>query len=219
MTVQEVQGPIHEVGGAVPALDFVLRRPDPVGSGEVWMRIRAFVGAGMFIKTIGWERGGVGHVAATAHVPLAEVASGIPGGFESARQRRSTGVQEIRLFAGVVALACLQETGDAPAGGMHSGEQPRAGRRADGRSRVVLREADAFPRHAIKVGRGNQVAAITTQIAAAHVVGEEDDDVGAGDGWGGGLHDAGAWQVSTGHGGQYHQTWQKKNPGAHLLPD
>ncbi len=59
-----------------------------------------------------------------------------------------------------------------------SGDQRRAGRRADGRVRISLGEAKPVLRDTVDV-RGREVrAAVAGQIRVAHVVGQDEEDVG-----------------------------------------
>ena len=68
---EKVERFVDEERGSVPAFHFVLGRPDPIGGGNVRMRLGTFPGAGMLIETVGGEFGRVRHVATAAHVPLA----------------------------------------------------------------------------------------------------------------------------------------------------
>ena len=65
-----------------------------------------------------------------------------------------------------------------------TGEHRVAGRGASGRRRVALREADAFRRQPVKVWSFDFRCPSTTHVARPKVVGENDDDVGFGLGFG-----------------------------------
>src|SRR5262249_20061860 len=128
---------------------------------------------------------GIGDIASAAHVPFAEMASGVAGSLERARDGGGFWIEEVRLFRAAIAGAGLEEIGDAPARGVHPGEKTGARRRADGRGDVELSELGSFSGETVDVRRGNEVAAVAADVAVAHVVGEEEEDVGFGGGFGG----------------------------------
>ena len=65
--------------------------------------------------------------------------------------------------------------------GVESGEERGAGGAAAARV-VELGEAQAFPGHAVEIGRLN-LTAVATDVAEAHVINQHNDDVrGAGEG-------------------------------------
>ena len=54
---------------------------------------------------------------------------------------------------------------------------PRGG--AHGTARVGLGEAHAFGGHAVDVGRGYEGLSVAAEVAVAHVVAEDEEDIGA----------------------------------------
>ena len=85
--------------GAFPALEFVFRRPDPIRGRDIGIGLRAFVGAGVFVVAVRGEFRRVGHIAAAAQVPLAEVRGAIAGRLQLPGKRRRFRVEEVGHFA------------------------------------------------------------------------------------------------------------------------
>src|SRR4051794_29423321 len=67
--------------------------------------------------------------------------------------------------------------GHAAANGKSTGQKRGATRRAITISCVKVGKAQTFRRHAIQVRRANARISVAAQIAVAHVVGENDDDI------------------------------------------
>src|SRR5262249_60065538 len=133
---------------------------------------------GGLVVAVGGDLGGVAEVAPPAEVPLADVRRAVARGPQQARQRGGAWVEEIVLPAAAVAGPGLQETRDLPAAGVAAGQQRAAGRRADRRGGIVLREARAVPRQAVEVGSRGDLAAVAAEVARPQVVGKDDNDVG-----------------------------------------
>src|SRR5262249_50738059 len=156
--------------GALPALHFVARRPDPFGAGDIRVGLGALVGARVLVVAVGGKLRGIGDIASAAEVPFAEVASGVTGGLQDARETGRGGIEKIGLVTSPIAGASLEVARDAPACGKLAGDETTARRGADGRSAVVLREAEAFAGEAVEVGRGDIGAAIAADVATAKVI-------------------------------------------------
>jgi hypothetical protein len=181
---KKIERLIYKECRAVPTFDFVVRGPDPVGGSDVGVWFRAFPCAGVFVEAVSGERRSIGDVATAAHMPFAEVAGGVTGGFQSAGEGRRGRVQKIRLLALSITGARLEETGDVPARGEHTGREAGARRRTNRSGAVVFGEASSLARQAIEVGSRCKLAAIAADIAVAHIIAEDEEDVRPGGGTG-----------------------------------
>ena len=144
--------------------------------------------------------------AVVAEVPLAGEVAAVAGGSEHLRERDSVAAQDFAvterrggrsLLAGI-----FGERAHAGLMRIEAGEEggPR-GRAA--RGVVKLREAQAALREGVEVRRRN-FGAVGAEVGEAHVVGEDDDDVGAGGRWrgraGGGRRSDGGREGEEGDG-------------------
>jgi hypothetical protein len=126
-------------------------------------------GAGAVV--VGAEDGRAG-AAEAVEVPFAEVAGGVAGVAEGARERfllEAEG-EAVVLDAGAVVGAAGHDGG--------------AGGRAIGRAGVETIEAQAGGGHGVEVRGFEERVAVVAGFAPAHVVGHDEDDVGAGGGGG-----------------------------------
>jgi hypothetical protein len=85
--------------------------------------------------------------------------------------------------------------------GVLAGHETAAGRGAYGAAGVGLGEANAFGGEAADVRGADALLAIAFEVAEAEVVGEDEEDVGAGGGWlrEGGGGGGGAEEVAASH--------------------
>src|SRR5688572_218690 len=81
-TSQEVERFIDKKGGAVPALNRIMRGPDPICPGDLWVGFGTFVGADPLVITVGGELGSVLHVSTAAKMPLANMRGSITRGLQ-----------------------------------------------------------------------------------------------------------------------------------------
>ena len=100
--------------------------------------------------------------------PLADQARRVTGAAENLGDRQ--------IFGPEVVLAVAANVGVA---GVQARHEYRARGGADGRTRVELREAHPFPRHAVEVRRPDPSLAVAPEVAVAEVVGEDENDVRA----------------------------------------
>ena len=133
-------------------------------------------------------------MALAAEVPLADECGGVAG----LPERRGEGdfverelLLEARPGERLVRPVgpARKPVGDAEPGRRLAGEQRRAGRRADGGGGVGVGEAQAGFRHRVERGGAVVLAAVAAEVGPAEVVGEDDDDVEALRGVGGGGED------------------------------
>jgi hypothetical protein len=119
------------------------------------------------VVIIGGEDGSAG-AAETVEVPFAEMRSGVAGVAEGARQRFFLAAERVAVVfnAGAVVVA--------------PGHDGGAGRRAIRGASVEAVEAETGGGHGVEVGRFKKRMAVIAGFAPAHVVGHDEDDVGAG---------------------------------------
>ena len=124
----------------------------------------------------GWS---VVHVALSAHVPLAEVTSGIARFLERTSQHGSLRVEPLGHAALLVMVTVAQVGGDLPSlrvlTSRDGGTRWRAYRGVD----VELLETNPFLRHAIYVGRLGRLVAEAGEVPPPHVVDEDQNKVWA----------------------------------------
>src|SRR5262245_44403 len=115
-----------------------------------------------------------------AQMPLPYHAGRIAGGFQAVREgglrQRQADFRPFRRRAGIEFVA---ETLLVAAG--HQASPRRA---AIGPGNVAARAADSVFRQGIDVWRGNVLAAVNPDVTVAHVVADDDEDVGLGRGQG-----------------------------------
>jgi hypothetical protein len=109
------------------------------------------------------SRGMIGTV-----VPFAKAASDIASGFQHLGER---GFVAMHHFEAVRGIDHIQPRMMPP------GEQRRACRRADGAD-VEMLKFDALSPQFVERRRGELVVAMATQITPAHVIGEDEEDIG-----------------------------------------
>ena len=108
------------------------------------------------------------HRGVVAEVPLAEDRRPIPGRGEYLGNRGLIGVHQRPPEIGI------DDPGPVV---VPAGHQAGPRRRADGRDAEVL-EPDALPREPVKMGRLDHGIAVIAEVAEAHVVGDDHEDVG-----------------------------------------
>ena len=122
---------------------------------------------------------------AVAHVPFADGGGMIAGGLEHLRDGDATGVERAAIAGEGFALVARAGETRAAIGGheadaglvrIQAGEQ-RSARRTTPRAVVELREAQPIGGERIEI-RCADFTAVTSQVREAHVVGEDDEDVG-----------------------------------------
>ena len=106
-----------------------------------------------------------------SEVPLAVARCGVAPLFAQFRERR---------FVRVNAMPRLrpERAEDAHAHVVAAGEQSRPRRAAHGLGHIKIRELPSLLRHAIEVRRGVSLRAKRPDVRVAHVINENDDDVG-----------------------------------------
>ena len=177
MTSQKIQRVIHKITGALPAFDGIFGRPNPMRGGDAGIRLRTFVSPDVFIITIGAERRRVGDIATAAEMPFTEMSCVVTGRLQHPGERRRIGGQKIGLLA-IKILGLVIEIGrEIPTRRKHAGDVRAAGRRANRRIIVKMRETDAFSRQPVNIGGGHKFAAITGRIAIPHVIRQNKYDV------------------------------------------
>ena len=126
-----------------------------------------------------------GQVPVAAQVPFADVPRLIATLVESAGQRVLLRRQllEIRHIdelttRWVGAPMHVDPVGDADGGWVLAGEDAGAGRRTDRAGRVRVGKAHALAGEAVDVGRFVEGTAVADEILPAHIVDEDEDDVG-----------------------------------------
>jgi hypothetical protein len=115
---------------------------------------------------------------AVAEMPFADQAGAIAGGFQVVRKRVFAGWPSETIRAdGIFLGTSIQISLVAEAPRIATGEKPRAGRRTNGAGNVSMAAKSAAGRQAVDVRCLDGGAAGAAEIAVAHVVGEDDDDV------------------------------------------
>jgi hypothetical protein len=110
-----------------------------------------------------------------AEVPLADAGGCIALRLEGLREgdlalwQAACGIREQHATAAVAHAAANWQT---------SGQQSGAAGRADRRSDVEIGPSLSFGRHAVQVGGANRWVAVAAEVAIAHVVTEDDNEVG-----------------------------------------
>src|SRR5207244_5529119 len=117
------------------------------------MRLRAFPGAGVLVKTISGKRRRVRHIASAAHVPFAKMTRGISGCPQRSRERRRGWIEKVRLLTFTIARARLQVARDLPPRRKHAGDDASARRRTNWRGAVILSKPNSFFCQAVNVRR------------------------------------------------------------------
>lgn len=144
--------------------------------------------------------------AVFADMPLAGHHDGVAGGFEGLGHGLAV-VVEVALIGGDAAV--VNHVADAGLMGIEAGEESGAGGAAAG-GVIELGEADAALREAVEVG-GGDFAAIAADVGEAHVIGHDDEEIGAwaglGQGGGGGGEEAGEVAAGQRHAFTLYQTW------------
>lgn len=135
------------------------------------------IGEGGIESVVGDGRGVV-DVALSAHVPFTEVSGGVAAFLEGAGEGGGLGVEPLGHAALLVEFAVGEVGGDAPALWVVSGGDGDAGGGADGGVDVELFEAEAFFGEAVDVFGFGVFVAEAGEVAPAHVVDEDEDDVG-----------------------------------------
>ncbi len=108
-----------------------------------------------------------------AEMPLADRHGAVAGAVQHLRQR------DVVARAQADLAARRERRADADAERVATRQQRRTRRRARGRWRVGARGAHALARHGVEVRRAVHGVAVRRKVAVSHVVGEDDDDVGA----------------------------------------
>lgn len=141
-----------------------------------------------------------------ADVPFAGHHDGIAGGFKGFGHGLAVLV-EVALIGGDTAV--VHHVADAGLVGVEAGEEGGAGGAAAG-GIIELGEADAALGEAVEVG-SRDFAAIAADVGEAHVVGHDDEEIGAwaglGEGGRGGGEEAGEVAAGQRHGFTLYQSW------------
>ena len=116
-------------------------------------------------------------------MPFAEVSGRITGCFEFLRCSRGRAVEIIRHATIGIAGAGIEKGMNFPSPLILSGREGDSRSGADGRVDIKIRQFDSLGGELVDVRRLDQRIAETTRIGEAHVVDEDDDDVGLGRTW------------------------------------
>ena len=130
------------------------------------------------VETIGRDRRSIVDVALAAHVPLAEMARGIAGVAQHAREHRGLRIEPLGHAARAVLSSVVEEGRDAPALWILTRREADARGRTDRRGDVELLEAEALGGEAINLGRHRVLVAETGKVAPPHVVDEDHNEIG-----------------------------------------
>ncbi len=109
------------------------------------------------------------HFRQRAEVPLADQAGGVAGGLEPVGEGR-LGQRQALAAAGIELVA--------EAGLVAAGQQPGARRRAIRPGHVAVGEPHAGGGQRVEVRRGDVLAAVEAHVGIAHVVADDEQDVG-----------------------------------------
>jgi len=126
----------------------------------------------------------IGEMVAPAEVPFAEMTARVPGRLEGLRdghdlQRQVLGTVHRDLEFGPGPLVAGDKIGDAHTGGILAGHNAGARGRADGAGRVGVGEAHSLCRQRVDVGCLVKAVAVAARIRPAHVVNQNEHDVGS----------------------------------------
>ena len=119
------------------------------------------------VEAVGGGEGGTGEAA---EVPFAEVGGGVARLLEEAGEGGNGGVEEVGHASAEVVGFGGKVAVDAMAGGKMAGCEGGTTGGADG----------ALGGEAVEVGRFDLAVAVAAEVAPAEVVGEDEEDVGAG---------------------------------------
>ena len=146
------------------------------------------------VEAVGGGEGGTGEAAV---VPFAEVSGGVARLLEEAGEGGNGGVEKVGYASAEVVGFGFKVAADAMAGWKMAGCEGGTTGRADGAADVGLCEEGALGGEAVEVGRFDLAVAVATEGSPAEVVGEDEEDVGAGRELDGGE------EVAAGHGCQF----------------
>ena len=125
-------------------------------------------------------RAGDGGSGETAEVPFAEMGGCVARLPEEAGEGRDGGVEEVGHASAEVVGFGREVAVDAMAGGKLAGWEGGAAGGAHRAADVELGEEGALGGETVEVGRFDSAVAVATEVAPAEIVGEDEDDVGAG---------------------------------------
>src|SRR5690606_868043 len=177
MPAQEIQRFIDKISSSIPPFYTIFVGPNPVCGGQRRIRLRAFVGAGMLIKTVMPECGRILDIASAAHVPFTEMSGGVTGFLQHFGNGRCVYVQVVCLLSSAVASSVIQECSEIPFSREHARQDAWAGRATDGRCTVVLCILGSLRGKAVQMGRRHECAAKGTNVAETHIIRKDYDDV------------------------------------------
>ena len=107
-------------------------------------------------------------------MPFADERGVVTGGFEQLRQQRGVAG---KIAPGVIGRFLADDAGHADAVRVTAGEQRGARRRADATVGEKIVEGHAFVEQPVDVRRANVFGAEGAVIAAAEVIGEDDEEI------------------------------------------
>jgi len=190
-SVDEIEGGLDEAAGDLRTLHPGHRAAEAFGVGPdaTGLRVAGLEGERQefrahalevgecFVETILADWRGIVHVALTAQMPFAEVTGGVAVLSEDAREDRRLRIEPLGHAAAVIVGPVAQVRRDAPALRVLACGDCAARRRADGGVDVELGEADSLGGQPVHLWRARVPVAEAREVAPAHVVNVDENDV------------------------------------------